>query len=39
MSPIIRIYANLVLNGAKTIDEVPSKYRLAVETYLANLNI
>ena len=29
---IIKVYANLVINGVKTLDEVPEKIRLAVET-------
>ena len=29
---MIKIYANLVINGVKTLDEVPAKIRLAVET-------
>jgi hypothetical protein len=28
----IKIYANLVINGLKVLDEIPAKYRLAVET-------
>lgn len=34
---IIKIYANLILSGHKTIDEVPQKIRLSVETYLEEL--
>ena len=33
-----KIYADLVYYGKKTIDEVPAKLRLAVETILAQLN-
>lgn len=29
---MIKVYANLVINGVKTLDEVPAKLRLAVET-------
>jgi hypothetical protein len=29
---MIKVYANLVLKGLKTLDEVPVKIRLAVET-------
>lgn len=29
---MIKVYANLVINGVKTLDEVPAKIRLAVET-------
>ncbi len=29
-----KIYFNLIINGRKTIDEVPQKLRLAVETLL-----
>ena len=29
---MIKVYANLVLKGKKTLDEVPEKIRLAVET-------
>lgn len=34
---IARIYANLVINGVKTLDEVPEKLRLAVETLVNQL--
>lgn len=34
---MIKIYANLVINGLKTLDEVPEKYRLAVETLINEL--
>ena len=30
-----KIYANLVLKGLKTLEEVPEKLRLAVETLVA----
>lgn len=29
-----KIYVNLILNGLKTLDDVPQKLRLAVETLL-----
>lgn len=32
---LIRIYANLVINGRKTIDQVPADYRAAVQEYIA----
>ena len=35
---IIKTYANLILSGRKTIEDVPQKLRLAVETYLEQLN-
>lgn len=31
---MIKVYANLIINGVKTLDEVPAKIRLAVETYI-----
>jgi len=34
---IVRIYANLVINGVKTLEEVPEKLRLAVETLVNQL--
>lgn len=34
---IVRIYANLVINGVKTLDEVPENLRLAVETLVNQL--
>lgn len=34
---MIKIYANLVINGLKTLEEVPEKYRLAVETLINEL--
>lgn len=34
---IARIYANLVINDVKTLDEVPEKLRLAVETLVNQL--
>jgi predicted transcriptional regulator len=38
MKAIIKIYAKLIKSGEKTIDEVPEKDRLDVETALADLN-
>lgn len=29
---MIKIYANLIIKGLKTLDDVPEKLRLAVET-------
>jgi len=29
-----KVYFNLIINGRKTIDDVPQKLRLAVETLL-----
>lgn len=31
---LVKVYANLIINHRKTIEEVPLKLRLAVETYL-----
>lgn len=31
---MIKIYVNLIIHGLKTIDDVPPKLRLAVETEL-----
>lgn len=31
---MVKVYANLILKGVKTLDEVPEKLKLAVETYL-----
>lgn len=39
MNPMVPIYANLVIHGLKTLDQVPAKLRLAVEAYIASLNI
>lgn len=36
-SAMVRFYASRVLRGRTTLDEVPEKYRAAVEEYLANL--
>ena len=35
---LVKIYVNLILNGRKTLEEVPLKYRLAVETELEKYN-
>lgn len=35
---MVKVYANLILEGKKTIDEVPARLRLAVEAYIAELN-
>ncbi|MBQ9364856.1 MAG: hypothetical protein IJT82_03680 [Schwartzia sp.] len=32
--PMIRMYANLVKHGRRTLEEVPKKYRDDVEAYL-----
>lgn len=37
MSPIIKVYANLIIHHLKTIDQIPFKYRLAVEEYVKQL--
>lgn len=34
---IAKIYANLIFNGVKTIDDVPERLRLAVETELEKM--
>ena len=34
---MVRFYASRVLRGRTMLDEVPEKYRQAVEEYLANL--
>ena len=34
---MIQVYANLVLNGAKTLDEVPLRFRLAVEALVEKM--
>lgn len=36
-SVMVKFYASRVLRGRMTLDEVPEKYRQAVEEYLANL--
>lgn len=35
---MVKIYVNLILNGLKTIDDVPAKLRLAVEMELQKRN-
>ena len=32
---LVRIYANLVVNGRKTVDQIPADYRAAVQEYIA----
>ena len=34
---MVKIYANLILNGLKTIEDVPFKLRLAVEQELEKI--
>ena len=34
---MVKVYANLVINGVKTVEEVPAKLRLAVETLVEEL--
>lgn len=34
---MVKFYASRVLRGRMTLDEVPEKYRQAVEEYLAGL--
>lgn len=34
---MIKVYANLVINGIKTLEEVPAKLRLAVETLVKEM--
>lgn len=36
---MISVYANLVINGVKTLEEVPEKLRLAVEMKIKDLTI
>lgn len=31
---MIKVYANLIINGVKTLDDVPMRLRLAVETLI-----
>ena len=31
---MVKVYANLILKGVKTLDDVPEKLKFAVETYL-----
>lgn len=31
---MVRIYANLIKNGAKTLEEIPEPYRQPVKDYL-----
>lgn len=34
---MVKIYANLVYHGVKTVEEVPQKLRLAVETLVEQM--
>ena len=34
---MIKVYANLILKGLKTLDDVPENLRLAVETLVEKL--
>ena len=34
---MVKVYANLILAGAKTIEDVPERLRLAVETLVAQM--
>lgn len=34
---MIKVYANLIINGVKTLDEVPARLRLAVETLVKEM--
>lgn len=36
MNPIVRSYANLIIKGIKTIEDVPQALRQAVQDYLAD---
>lgn len=31
---MIKVYANLVMKGVKTLEQVPKNLRMAVETYI-----
>lgn len=35
---LVKVYVNLILNGRKTLEDVPAKLRLAVETELEKYN-
>ena len=35
---LVKVYVNLILNGRKTLEDVPAKLRLAVETELEKHN-
>ena len=37
MNAIVRVYANLVIHGAKTIDEVPAFLRQSVQQILDSM--
>lgn len=34
---MVKVYANLVYHGIKTIEEIPAKLRLAVETLVEQM--
>lgn len=34
---MVKIYANLIINGVKTIDDVPARLRLAVEALIEEM--
>lgn len=36
---MISVYANLVINGVKTLEDVPEKLRLAVEMKIKDLTM
>ena len=39
MNPMVPVYANLIIHGLKTLEQVPTRLRLAVESYIASLNV
>ena len=34
---MVKVYANLIINGLKTLEDVPSKIRSQVEEYLISI--
>ena len=34
---MVKVYANLIINGLKTLDDVPIKLRAQVEAYLIDI--
>ena len=34
---MVKVYANLIMNGLKTLDDVPAKLRPQVEQYLIDI--
>lgn len=34
---MVKVYANLIVNGLKTLDDVPTKLRAQVEAYLIEI--